>query len=435
LRNHIDRLVFDKSPVTSVIAGKEDWLFLANAHSIDDYMGRPTLSAEDLAAWNSMLQDRHDRLAAQGIKYYFFIPPNKQSIYPEYMPSKIFHGRFHTVDRLLARMSRNGQPDWVIDPRTALLAAKGPTLLYRVMDVHWNEFGAYIGTVALTGALRHDGVAVSTPAIPNSQFVMTLAVPSGGLAKMIGIESKNRIMKAVEYTGPALGCGQANAGALVEQLSVLPDRTPDLVTDCPQAGNKTRALIFHDSMVEQMEPYLFAAFGHTRLVWMMPGRDDLLRYIDAEHPDVVIEERVEREMVKVPAPPQKLPTVRQVTVPAPTRLGGWVDLATPHPATLVLNGWAFWEPGNNPVLKISTNLPILSSRIALRDRPDVAGGEHDAALLHSGFTLWLTLDPAKPRPKDEALCVWSDDPRYGARRIEFVNHKDWNTCPGQHAAK
>jgi hypothetical protein len=38
-------------------------------------------------------------------------------------------------------------------------------------------------------------------------------------------------------------------------------------------------------------------------VWTYPAIDDLQRYVEADHPTIVIEERVERELIKPPAPP------------------------------------------------------------------------------------------------------------------------------------
>jgi hypothetical protein len=435
LRNRIDRQIFGISPVTAVMQGKDGWLFLTDYRSVDDYMGRPTLSDEALATWDTVLRERHDRLAAQGIKYYFFIPPNKQSIYPDYMPASVFHGRLHGLDRLLAYLSRNGRPDWVIDARPALLAAKGPTLLFQVMDVHWTSLGAYIGTTSVADALRRDGIAVNPPVLSRDMFVSFLTEPGGDLARMIGLRSDRRSMTAVTYAGPPLPCGQLHQATPVEMISAIPERNMDLVTDCPQAGNATRALIFNDSMIEAMRPFIHASFGHTREVWTMPGDEDLQRYIDAEHPNVVIEERIERELFHPPAPPPPLPAVQQDPRPAPAARGGWADVAAPNSATLLVNGWALWESGNNPALRFNSNLPIIGTSLVLHDRPDVAMARNDPALRHSGFTLRLALDPARTMPRDVVLCIWSDDAAYGAYRIDFANHKDWNICPGEQAAK
>lgn len=68
------------------------------------------------------------------------------------------------------------------------------------------------------------------------------------------------------------------------------------------AGQKGTALVFHDSFMRAMSPYISSQFGRVVYVWARPDSDMLIRMVAQEKPDVVIEERIERYMRTPPLP-------------------------------------------------------------------------------------------------------------------------------------
>jgi len=82
LRNEIDFRILKRPSSEDVLLGKDDWLYYAGDHSVDDFRGRYLLSTDELARWHAALKARRDWLALRGIKYRFVIAPNKQSIFP-----------------------------------------------------------------------------------------------------------------------------------------------------------------------------------------------------------------------------------------------------------------------------------------------------------------------------------------------------------------
>lgn len=90
---------------------------------------------------------------------------------------------------------------------------------------------------------------------------------------------------------------------------------PDAVSDCDSAGNHLRVLVLQDSMVLAMRDYLANSFAHVRFVWLVPTSfDDIKMYIEQEHPDIVIEERVERRLNE---PLVSVPVVGATVSPSP----------------------------------------------------------------------------------------------------------------------
>jgi hypothetical protein len=69
-----------------------------------------------------------------------------------------------------------------------------------------------------------------------------------------------------------------------------------------------RAVIFHDAFAVFLVPYLAEHFSHATWVWRPKFDGNLVRRL---RPDIVIEERVERHLMRAPIrnvfPPEKRP--------------------------------------------------------------------------------------------------------------------------------
>jgi hypothetical protein len=184
-------------------------------------------------------------------------------------------------------------------------------------------------------------------------------------------------------------------------------------------------------MMLAMSDYLAGSFAHTRFVWMFPTLGDIKRYVATEHPDVVIEERVERTLFTVP-PAEVLPQIVPGPVPAADP-AGWFEIVEGKSGDLTVEGWGRWQPKDEGTqIGFDTNLPVTGSSVSLYERTDVAKATNDPRLAESGFRLQLKLDPNKKRPGKIRLCVWTDDPALGRHRVSAIGNKDWDTCAGDH---
>jgi hypothetical protein len=146
MRVHLLRM----SPIPSVVLGKDPWLFycseaLADGNSINDHMGTVPLNDEELEKLRLTLEANNRKFHEHGIDYIVVIVPNKNTIYPEYLPEKIakWHSRTR-LDQFTDYMEMHSAFRFV-DLRQTLLRGKETFPVYLKTDSHWNTYGAYLG--------------------------------------------------------------------------------------------------------------------------------------------------------------------------------------------------------------------------------------------------------------------------------------------------
>ena len=91
---------------------------------------------------------------------------------------------------------------------------------------------------------------------------------------------------------PHVACTERKAVSSID--ASLSPVVSDTVMDCPAAPSSLKVLLFGDSFGANMMPFFGAGFAHVRMSARFPTFGDLKRYVEAEHPDMVVEERVER---------------------------------------------------------------------------------------------------------------------------------------------
>ena len=141
--------IFATSDEDQVIVGEEDWLYFAE--TADDYLGLNRLSDRDIERIAMVTDLMEEYVAGKGGRFVFAVAPNKNTIYPEYMPDYYRQTAEATnLDRVTGLMS--GRP-YFADLRGALLKAKEEgEPLYHARDSHWNNLGAVCGMNAILDA-------------------------------------------------------------------------------------------------------------------------------------------------------------------------------------------------------------------------------------------------------------------------------------------
>lgn len=128
-----------------VVRGRGGFLFFAE--TLADYQGMQPLTAAEQSALIDRLTALQSALAAEGRGLIVLIAPNKNAVYPEYMPAHILPAQEDGLSRLNAALSGAGLT--VLDAQTLLTAHKGEGLLYFRGDTHWNARGARLVYQAL----------------------------------------------------------------------------------------------------------------------------------------------------------------------------------------------------------------------------------------------------------------------------------------------
>ncbi len=69
-----------------VTLGRDGWLYLAGDASVSSFRATRPFTPEKLERYRLILEARRDWLAERGIPYVLIVAPNKDTIYPEYVP-------------------------------------------------------------------------------------------------------------------------------------------------------------------------------------------------------------------------------------------------------------------------------------------------------------------------------------------------------------
>ena len=269
-----------------VALGHDGWLYYSG-DVMEDFRGVRRLGHAGLVYWQRFLEGKRDWLAARGVRYLFVVAPNKQSIYPEFIPAR--HTRVGTpmLDQLLAHLKQNSDLE-ILDLRPALAAAKQTGRLYDKTDSHWNERGAHVAYRAIMERLS--AWFPELAATPLTRFrVETETAPGGNLAGMLNLkdvllEDRTRLTLTV----PA--CAGRTAIQLVAKKPWARHARP-FRTRCETAAD-VGAVIFRDSFFSRLTPLLSESLRQVDYVWQANAKHPLtesfplmMQMVARERPD------------------------------------------------------------------------------------------------------------------------------------------------------
>jgi alginate O-acetyltransferase complex protein AlgJ len=144
-------VVMNSSTSNIVVIGKDNWLFTDVNESMADYRGLNRLSDSQLSYVLEIAKSERDYLKAKGIPLILVVAPNKENIYPEYLPDNIKKGGESQLDQVLTYFKENSDIK-IIDLRPVLIKGKETKQVYRKHDSHWNSYGSYIAYREIIGA-------------------------------------------------------------------------------------------------------------------------------------------------------------------------------------------------------------------------------------------------------------------------------------------
>ncbi len=281
--------LFRESASADVITGQDGWLYFSGEYMMENFQGLRKFSPEVLQGWQALLEKRRDWLAARGIKYLFVIPPDKQSVYPEFLPDWLANrGAPNKLDQFVAHMKAHSTVE-VLDLRPVLLEGKKSAATYLQTDTHWNAYGGFLTYQALVRALARQLPDLHEP-LPLSAFEQhPIAHETGDLGKMLG-----QVSHLVESNGVAI-VPRAPLGKPAFKLA--PERFPKkwrpktepALTEYDAPTPK--AMLFRDSFAGSWTWYLGYHFHEVLYIWQYEWDANL---IEREKPTVVIDEMLER---------------------------------------------------------------------------------------------------------------------------------------------
>lgn len=273
-----------------VLAGRDGWLFLLGDHAWDSFRSARPLRSREARAWRDSLRRIQRAVKQRGAAFLFVVPPDKHTLYEEYMPRSATRARSVTrLDEMLVLLERNHISH--LDLRTPLLAAKRDVLLYDKLGTHWSGHGARLGA-----SLLMQGIAKELHRPPDYAELdarLTARDAPSELGSMLSLESWLR-EAYVELTPKLRRARRVEPPEHVTN----PSRRQQLrmVFEVPDPSLPT-AVFFRDSFSDAMMPALAEKF--RRSVWIWRRAVDL-NLVEREKPDIVVLEMTERFLVAKP---------------------------------------------------------------------------------------------------------------------------------------
>ncbi len=258
-----------------VIVGDDGFLYFAD--TLDSFLRENPLTEDELAAIGDALSNLNTYAKAHGARLLFICAPNKNTIYPEYMPARYRMAQPDTLsdlDRLFAFLGAKTEVEF-LDLRPALTAAKEEHLLYHRRDSHWNGYGAHIAYAAIMAHLD----------LPTPDFT---ALPRTDITTHEGDLDRLLYPGTVKYDDNTV----YNYDGQYIYTSAFSTEM-DMTITTRSAGEAGKLLCFRDSFASAMLGDLAISFSQMQMERAIPYRLDLLETTDA---DVIIIEIVERNL-------------------------------------------------------------------------------------------------------------------------------------------
>jgi hypothetical protein len=273
------------SPIPNkVLMGKNKWLYTVEDSLMEDYRGLRKFNSNQLDEIYTNLMYRKNRLAKMGIAYYILIAPNKQTIYPEYIPSSYPIANKETRWIQTKSYLLGKGIDFIVDPTDALIKSKTSTQSYFKTDLHWSNMGAYIASNMLLNTIHKDFPIIEQHPL-NHYNIREQLFTKGDLVRMINITGIHDIQYIFESDG--LNNIQYLEGpAYPSYVSSQP-----IVLTLTKDTLKPRILMFKDSFGNGMTQFISQESSRAIYVWTHVFDWAI---IEQEKPNIVIHEISEK---------------------------------------------------------------------------------------------------------------------------------------------
>jgi hypothetical protein len=280
------------SPSSSVLRGRDGWLFYADDGALEDISNEVLLTPEEVATWRETVVRAQRWCRAYGLAYVFTVLPDKHSVYTEELPGTLT--RLQPTSRMDQVLNAVSDTAAAVDVRPALDRGKRHERLFHLTDTHWNDRGAFLAYQLIIQAVHNQNPRVPE-AWRRTDFVAESHEVRGmDLARMMGLshvlsETDLRLVpkrpRQAVVLEPVGGVASAEAGRIVTEIP---------------GSNLPRAVIIRDSFTSRLAPFLAEHFSRAVFLWQNDFDADAIR---RERADVVIQEIVGRHLYTfVPTP-------------------------------------------------------------------------------------------------------------------------------------
>lgn len=266
-----------------VLPGRFNWLFYAGDDSISYYRGINLLEEEEMASYLDLMVQLQKLCDKRGIQLQFLLLPNKEQVYPEYMPTYAIEDTQKRTGRFVDYVREHSDIN-IIYPLQELRQAEIYWQTYHQYDTHWNHAGSFVGTQALYKALGMPTTSLHDLEVDRCDVTTSDLLLLGGLdASQYPAEYDY----AVNYR-PDVTLTDIQGG-------IQPTDTYSARSDC---GNDKNLVFIGDSFRCFMIDYLAKDFSHSVITYRETpdNRTDYTEEVveNIRNADILVLEAVER---------------------------------------------------------------------------------------------------------------------------------------------
>ena len=291
------------SPSSKVVLGRDGWLYLAE--TMAEYRGVKRLPRVRIQAWLEEFKAKKAFFESKNIKYLIVIAPNKETVYPEFLPTSIHQIQNKAyADDFISVVPSDSQSA-VLDLREVLISAKGAGRLFWKTDSHWNQLGVALASDAIISRLATWFPELKSQ--PGPYTYRSQRGKSGDLAHLMGLadqihEERVILSSGVRSVRPAIPRMNKKMKGILSNQAV----------ESTDERNRIRAIVTGDSFSNAVSNSLSAHFRRTlKFRPYLSYRDPLFKtLVAAEKPDVYLEILVDRHLANPPrviSPERKVP--------------------------------------------------------------------------------------------------------------------------------
>ena len=263
-----------------VLIGQRDWLYL-NENNIEYYTGKNKIASDSVIKKHVesyiKLKNMCDRVAKELV---ILICPEKEEIYPEYMPTMEIYEEKERPIYIRDYLQRNTDITYIY-PKEEILKYKKNYLLYKKYDSHWNSVGAYIAANEIKKALGLE-------TIPLRDLKLRKEPTLDADLAYYGNTSVDALPMTFKYVFE-----DYKNDHYVESIFVKDPLTLDSITTHCEKGFDKKVFLIGDSFREGMQEFLTKDFKEFYCNTFMNSTDSFIKE-EVKRSDVIIISLVER---------------------------------------------------------------------------------------------------------------------------------------------
>ncbi len=264
-----------KELAPEVIQGRDNWLF--STESYPDYVGDTMPSEETLQEKLEMLVTVDQLCQEKGIEFYTFVIPNKNVVYPEYMPS-VEQAEYSGMNALedYVQTNSNVHFEYMDDE---LLGAKVYGQLYYKNDTHWNTRGGLAAYAYMRNTLGLSPINMYEIGSNDTyEYTGDLAVYTGLPMSAFDTEYAQDMLYRTEVTQELVSTGS--------------DYIDEIYSSEPEVDQTV--VILGDSFRHALGPYFSRDYAHMYSLNEKLMDEEMAAILNSA--DVIILEAVERNV-------------------------------------------------------------------------------------------------------------------------------------------